>query len=187
MNLQDRIAGILNDYCSSAFEADRALATKAILALVEEPPTIPNNNPDNLPPPNDTPTVSEQKPVEPTAPKVATKEWADKFLGDAQEIHDTIVAPVGERWESEFDELWESNNLSRAEVDRIVVLDFIHQTIKNREREIAEGLKKLRCTEKTAHAYGGIDENHGLLALTYDEKTLVNAVLDSVDALINKQ
>jgi hypothetical protein len=61
------------------------------------------------------------------------------------------------------------------------------ETIKNREREIAEGVAKLRCTEKTAHAYGGIDENHGLLALTYDEKTLVNAVLDSVDALINKQ
>jgi len=62
------------------------------------------------------PTVSEQKPVEPTAPVGGWEEKYNEMYGSF------LFAPV----------------INKAGYDKL--RDFIHQTIKNREREIAEGL-----------------------------------------------
>lgn len=42
---------------------------------------------------------------------------------------------AGEGWEERFDELWETHDLSRAEVDRSVVADFIASEIATAREE----------------------------------------------------
>ncbi len=46
-------------------------------------------------------------------------------------------------WEKEFDELWEHYNLSRAEVDREIVSDFIRSLLQAREEWLHGEIMKI--------------------------------------------
>lgn len=46
-------------------------------------------------------------------------------------------------WEKDFDELWEHYNLSRAEVDREIVSDFIRSLLQTREKWLLKQVKEL--------------------------------------------
>jgi hypothetical protein len=182
MNLLDRIVEIITDYHNEPYDLSIEDTAKAILALVEEPR--------HLLVPNEivkiakslgyqvTPTVSEQKDC------CEKCEWTDyqtdeydRGIGLTTTCRNSKcfchspssgvepTAPVG-GWESEFDEMFVSEEgFVKPQRDAFYpayeIKDFFRQTIKNREREIAEGIKLL----KVAKCPDPDCDNHGTIAM----------------------
>lgn len=92
------------------------------------------------------------------------------------------TAPVG--WESEFEKVY-NNPISTmwTEGFKKKIKDFIRQTIKNREREIAEGVGNMK-DEILANAEGKMDDETRAMRMV---AVIKNSVCDSILALINKQ
>jgi hypothetical protein len=173
MNLQDRI-GQIKQVLGTHFygNIDTDSAAKAILALVEEKPTstvyISNGlmNADMtsntaVTPPDVTftapPTVSEQKPVEPTAPVGVDFE---------REIYGV----------PKYFAEWNGQKHQAVLLDDVRTLLHIvrEQTIKNREREIAEGVEKLTRYDGDQYSAGVDEEVDGMYLYRDDVLALIN-------------
>jgi len=191
MNLQDRILEILEEYYGKNPRYS-GKAAKAILALVEskhvrncycqddprcKPPTV--SGQEHIYTQDDSGLCNcdcHDKPVEPTAPIIHAVPLPHEGS--------VTTAPVGD-WESEFDQRFGMDKESVAHLFnyREALIDFIRETIKNREREIAEGVEGMRWNETSSSKFW--DSN--IRALTRSEGQVYNKALDGVLTLINKQ
>jgi len=157
------------------------LAAKAILALVEEEMVYKTTGVSTLKDIEglvdniiraEKPTVSEQCHH---LARMATKQGS--VCRECGEEFVEPTAPVGGSWESEFNKRFMTIFSLHTGADTFApVKDFISQTIKNREREIAEGVEDLPTFTK--HVYQLFDE--GVKNTVYVHK-------EALLALINKQ
>ena len=122
--------------------------------------------------------------------RIATKQGS--VCRECGEIIPDSTAPVGGSWESEFDKVIDKAFDDHGEQYEIYaptkfgsdLKDFIRQTIKNREREIAEGV------EAKYGAFGKMSGSFGYQGQLMDIQafqTEGDQVRDFVLALINKQ